>query len=99
MDKFDNFVCEYYNINWEQATSDHTESFVTYLHKEKGLASSSIRSIPSGIAYIAQGKLKKDITKSFMIDKLLKKYQKEAPPPSLKRLPIQRALLKKLPLM
>ena len=73
-------MAEYYQNSWEQASQRHVEAYVAYLHNTKKLAPTTIRSKLSGIAYFAQGSLKNNITKSFVVDKLLKKYTKEAPP-------------------
>ena len=96
VESFKKFLLEYYYILWEQATKEHVEAYVVHLHHDRKLATSSIRSKLSAIEFFAQGQLKIELTKSFIIDKLLKKYTKEAPLPSLQRLPIQKNLLKQL---
>ena len=93
---FKSFMASLPNISHLPATEHSVALYVSYLHNQKELASSTIRTRLSAIAYFHKIQGLTNPTLSFVISKLLSSYSKNYTGNTLTRKPISHELLLKL---
>ena len=77
-------------------SSEHIDSYVTFLFRRKNYCVSSIKSQLAAINFFGKKDLKNNLTNSFVTEKLLKKYEKDSSKTRRERKPITKKVLNEL---